>query len=58
MTLLEIERAYRNVRKVLEPMTKTTAGSKADIEAARLAMQSLYLLRLQARGKFQGEPEQ
>lgn len=44
----EIARAYKLVDKVLQPLVKGD-GEKADVKAARVAVQALHLLRQWAR---------
>ncbi len=52
MSAREVEKAFRNIDRVLQPLVKTGAGTKAQVQRARLAVQSLYILRLRARGAF------
>lgn len=46
----EISKAVKNIDRVLQPLVKTGAGTKREVEAARLAVQSLHILRLHAVG--------
>lgn len=46
----EIAKAVKNIDRVLQPLVKSTAGTKAQVEAARLAVQSLRILTLHAKG--------
>ena len=46
----EIAKAVKNIDRVLQPLVKSTAGTKAEVERARLAVQSLRILTLHAKG--------